>query len=279
MSDGPDNHPLVDAVERALRRALARRAGQLLVAGICGAQGSGKSTLAAALKARFESGGIATAILSLDDLYLTKAEREALAAAVHPLFRTRGVPGTHDIGLGLKVIDALRQGRGTALPRFDKARDDRAPAASWDHAPDDTRLLLLEGWCVGARPQSGERLAEPVNRLERNEDAAGIWRRHANAALAGDYQLLFGNIGWLLLFAAPDFETVLDWRTEQEDALRGKAGADAPGLMAGAELARFVQHYERLTRHILSEMPPRADMVAELAPDRSVRRITERNRD
>jgi len=40
--------------------------------------------------------------------------------------------------------------------------------------------------------------------------------------------------------------------------------------MDDAELARFVQHYERLTRHIIAEMPGRADVVIRLDEARRV---------
>jgi D-glycerate 3-kinase len=76
------------------------------------AQGSGKTTLARALATAATAQGITTACLSLDDLYLTRAERLELSAKVHPLLATRGVPGTHDVSLGLRVIDALDQGNG-----------------------------------------------------------------------------------------------------------------------------------------------------------------------
>lgn len=254
-----------DAVEAAIRQGLAKTDG-LFVAGICGAQGSGKSTLAAELAARFER----SAVLSLDDLYRTKAEREALAAEVHPLLRTRGVPGTHDVALGLDTIAALERGEAAALPRFDKAVDDRVPSSDWPLAPADTRLLILEGWCLGSRPQDDAALAEPVNRLEREEDAGGAWRRHANDALAGDYQRLFARIDLLVLLAAPDFDCVLGWRRQQEEDLRRRTGTG----MSNAELGRFVAHYERLTRHILAEMPGRADVLIELAADRSPIRIS-----
>ena len=79
------------------------------ILGIAGSQGSGKSTLAKAVAERF--GG---ASLSLDDVYLTKAERAAMAARVHPLFATRGPPGTHDLGLLNRLLDRL-QGRGRTI--------------------------------------------------------------------------------------------------------------------------------------------------------------------
>ncbi len=236
------------------------------VLGLCGAQGSGKSTLASALADRIEG----TAILSLDDLYRTKAEREALARTVHPLFATRGVPGTHEVALGLVTLDALERGEAAPLPRFDKARDDRAPQDQWGRARAGTRLLIFEGWCVGARPEPEETLAEPINALEREEDADGVWRRAANAALAGDYQRLFARIDRLMLLEAPGFDVVRNWRIEQEHDLRAHAVPGAPGLMSDAQVARFIQHYERLTRHILAEMPSHADAVAGLAADRSL---------
>lgn len=267
-----DNRTL-DAVVAAIRRTRTARTRRLLVVGICGAQGSGKSTLAAAVARRFEQTGIRTAVLSLDDLYRTRAEREDLAARIHPLLLTRGVPGTHDIGLGLNLIDALDHGQPAALPRFDKAQDDRSGADHWGTAAADTELLILEGWCIGARPQPDAALADPVNHLEQSQDPHGIWRRFANTALAGDYQRLFARIDLLILLAAPGFDIVRAWRTQQEQELRARAGPDAPGLMSDDEIAHFIQHYERLTNHILTEMPARADIVVTLAEDRSAKRI------
>jgi len=72
-----------------------------------------------------------------------------------------------------------------------------------------------------------------------------------------------------VLFTAPDFETVLAWRREQEVKLRDRLVAmGRAGAMTDDEVAVFVQHYERLTRHIAREMPPRADIVVALDEDR-----------
>jgi D-glycerate 3-kinase len=238
--------------------------GRLTVLGICGAQGSGKSTLAAAVVARLAAEGTRAATLSLDDLYLTRAERQDLAARVHPLFATRGVPGTHDPALGIALIDRLARGEDCLLPRFDKASDDRLPPALWPASGPALDVLVLEGWCLGARPQPEAELAEPVNPLERDEDPDGTWRGAVNQALAGPYQDLFAPIDALVLLAAPGFEVVEGWRRQQEADLGPRAAMD------GAAIARFVRFYERLTRHILAEMPHRADLVARLGPDRQV---------
>ena len=226
------------------------------VVGLCGAQGSGKSTLAQVLVHLVEAGGLGAVTLSLDDLYLTRAERLVLARDVHPLFATRGVPGTHDVALGIEVIGQLVRGEAAALPVFDKSIDDRAVKRRPVTGPVD--VVLLEGWCVGARPLPDP--AEPLNDLERREDRDGSWRRASAAALAGPYQALFSLIDFQILLAAPGFEAVLAWRQEQEAKLRARTGR---GMLEG-EVARFIQHYERLTRWTLEDLPSGADVVVDL---------------
>ena len=90
--------------------------------------------------------------LSLDDLYLTHAERLQLAAEVHPLFATRGVPGTHAVNMAFGIIEDVLAGRAFEVPRFDKAFDDRSNEVMRISGPVD--VLLFEGWCVGAAPQA-----------------------------------------------------------------------------------------------------------------------------
>ncbi len=252
-------------IEAFVRERLATATAPLVI-GLCGAQGSGKSTIAAALAERVPD----TAVLSLDDLYLPRAGREHLAEVVHPLLRTRGVPGTHDVPLGDAVLAGLRAGRPVKLPRFDKATDDRAPESAWLRA-DGARLVIFEGWCVGARPQPEEALANPVNALEDDEDPEGTWRRHVNNALAGAYQDLFA-VDALVLLAAPGFEVVRQWRTQQEHALAAgiAAGHRTGRAMSDDEVLRFIQFYQRLTQHILREMPDRADLTVRLDASRGI---------
>jgi D-glycerate 3-kinase len=237
--------------------------------GIAGAQGTGKSTAAALLTCLLEAGlGLRCATLSLDDLYLTQAERAELARRVHPLLATRGVPGTHDVALGQRVLGALAAagpGQRVRLPRFDKARDDRALESEFAEVEGPFDCVLFEGWCVGARPEPEAALARPINALEREQDPDGRLRRFANAQLAGPYRTLFAEIDTLVFLAAPDLQSSLAWRTRQEHELRARHGAGTG--MDDAQLARFVQHYERISRHMLQEMPGRADVVLRLDRD------------
>ena len=259
--------PSLDRIATATREWLAG-ASRPLILGLCGAQGSGKSTLAAGLQALMEQDGRRTATLSLDDLYLDRAARTRLADMVHPLFRTRGVPGTHEVARGIAICEAVKSGAPVLLPRFDKGRDE--PCADGEAIAGPIDLLIFEGWCIGARPQPEADLAVPVNALERDEDPDGIWRRQVNRQLHGPYAELFGWIDRLALLAAPDFAVVRGWRGQQEESLRAQQGDAASRAMDAAQLDRFVQHYERLTRHILVEMPGRADLTLSLDRDRQL---------
>lgn len=258
----------VDRWWRPLASVIAARyagGARWLLVGINGAQGTGKSTLCLFLEALLrDEHGLRASTLSLDDLYLTKAERAALAANVHPLLATRGVPGTHDIGLGDATIDALLGARGAVpVPRFDKGRDDRLAEADWPVVDGPVDILLFEGWCVGAAPVDPTALAAPINALERDEDRDARWRTFANDALAGPYAAFFSRLDLLVMLAPPGFEQVREWRQLQEEKLRARTGRG----MSTAEVDRFVDHYERLTRHMFATLPSVADIVVRIGTD------------
>ena len=252
--------PLVQDV----RQKISEHQGTFVL-GIHGSQGSGKSTLASLLVLLFqEILDIRSINLSLDDFYLRLAEREELAASVHPLLRTRGVPGTHDIDLALDVLTALKHSGSIAIPRFDKAIDDRVAENDWQKIDGPVDVIILEGWCLGVGPQHDRELEEAINDLESTEDK-GAWRAYVNAKLALEYQELFKMLDMLVMLKAPDFSNILDWRLQQEEKLKEKSKhTDGAKLMNKVELIRFISHYERLTRHALQTVPAKADVVYQL---------------
>ncbi|MGB5808897.1 MAG: hypothetical protein WBG86_00130 [Polyangiales bacterium] len=234
--------------------------------GLSGAQGTGKSSLARLLKAVLEREfRLRVAILSLDDLYLDGATRLQRAETYHPLLVTRGVPGTHDVHLGIDALRALRGGETVSLPRFDKATDEPLPRFQWPIWNGPCDVVLFEGWCVGARPQRQRELDDPINGLERLEDSTGEWRWYVNRQLGGAYQTLFSELDLLVLLRPPDFEHVYAWREAQEAQLR--ATRDDPGVLSPTAVRRFVMHFERITRFIWLEMPDRADALVMLGDD------------
>ena len=262
----------------------------LLVA-VNGAQGTGKSTLALFLQAFLQDQGKRVAVLSIDDLYYTYQDRQLLAKHIHPLFKTRGVPGTHDLHLGQDVIHALlraQSGESVKIPAFDKAQDDRKPQAQWPIVQGPVDVIILEGWCVGATPMLQESLQNPINQLEADEDTQQIWRAAMNEELASNYQAFFNQFDILVMLKAPSFDCVKEWRALQEEKLarkmqvhhsneqttnNGALNAPLKGLMDTNALNRFMMHYERLTTHMLNTMPAHANVLIELAQDHSIKHV------
>lgn len=253
--------------------AKAKEENKALIVGINGCQGSGKSTLSAALVEILQhEQGLSSIAISLDDFYLTKAERQRLDLQVHPLLSSRGVPGTHDIALASQTIDQLLQKQSpTLIPRFNKAIDDRHLEENWTQVNEPIDIIILEGWCLGSQPQNFLELIEPINSLEREDDKDGIWRHFVNTELQ-KYQTLFSKVDQWIMLKAPDFSCVYQWRLEQEEKLKlkSKNSNKTDGIMSPEEIKRFIQHFQRITEHTLEEMPARVDYLFELDHQRNI---------
>jgi D-glycerate 3-kinase len=163
-----------------------------------------------------------------------------------------------------------------SIPSFDKAADDRRPEGEWPRHTGRADVIMLEGWCLGALPEEDAALHEPINRLEATEDADGRWRRYVNDRLRGEYRDLWAQLDVMLMLEVPGMEQVIEWRGLQERKLaeaHATTGAPGTGIMDEAELRRFVMHYERITRHLLAEMPGRADVVLRVNQAHQIDRI------
>ena len=247
---------------------LKRADGAPPILGLAGAQGTGKSTLADYLVVASEAlFGWRSTVVSIDDFYLTRTERQALATDVHPLLETRGVPGTHDVSRlndALAALRRLKDGERLQLPRFDKSMDDRVPETDFAVVYGPLDFIVFEGWCVGSQAQSREALRSPINDLERLGDPDGTWRRYVNDCLRADYEPLFDGLDALAYLAAPSFDAVIRWRVEQEKKLRRRVGDRGQRVLSNSGVARFASHFERITRHDLETLPNHADAVIEL---------------
>ena len=266
--------PICGEIDRH-RRELARP----MVVAVSGAQGSGKTTLCSFARALLvELHGWRVCGFSIDDFYLGREQRRDLSRRFHPLLETRGVPGTHDVAMGLDVLTRLLASgheEVVTMPRFDKALDDRVPRDRWASFEGPVDVVIFEGWCVGARPQPHDELGAPINALEADEDPDALWRRYVNDQLNSRYAEWFGHIDMLIYLRVPDFENVREWRTLQEEKLaRRRPGA--VGLMDAAALDRFLMFYERTTRHALATLPDVADIVCHLDARHRIARIDSR---
>ena len=132
-----------------------------IIIGISGGQGSGKSTITNILKLILKKKySLTVSNFSIDDFYKTRKIRKKMSKNIHPLFMTRGVPGTHDIKLVINCLKSLkkRSFKKISIPRFDKASDDRLIKKKWTTIKKKPDIVIFEGWCVSARPQSDKKL-------------------------------------------------------------------------------------------------------------------------
>jgi len=216
---------------------------------IAGPQGVGKSTAMAALTAAIPE----SVALALDDFYLTRAARQALARDVHKLFATRGPPGTHDLALLMETLTRLMAAgpdERTRVPVFDKAADERRAPDDWTVVRGAPRVIFVEGWLLGVAADPSAVKAPPLNAVEA-EDKDGTWRAYQEAGLAGPYARLWDMADAFIYLDAPGFAAVQDWRIEQEETTRGLA----PGTLDAARrdwVARFILHYQRLTERLMA---------------------------
>jgi D-glycerate 3-kinase len=258
-----------DLVTAVLERALACP-GQPPVFAVAGLQGTGKSTLSKQLVQAGRARGLNVVALSIDDFYLTRSERLALGRRVHPLLATRGPPGTHDVALACRTIDALRDMRidtPVCVPRFDKISDRRLPPSRWRVITSKPDLIVFEGWFLTVPGESERALRRPLNSLEHDDDRAGTWRRYCNQALA-DYQPLWRRFDRLLFLQGPGFPVVPAWRWQQEQTLQ--AANPLRRAMSRAQVERFVLFFERISRQAMRTLPAIADHTLRLDSHRRV---------
>jgi D-glycerate 3-kinase len=171
----------------------------------------------------------------------------------------------------LATLRALREPGEVRIPRFNKGVADRAPQSEWPRVLAPLDVVVLEGWCLAIGPEDAAALQTPINELEANDDARGVWRRYVNAQLQGPYVELYALVDFLVFLKAPDFAQVYAWRQRQEEQLAARvSGAAARRVMNPVQLKRFIQHYERLTRHGFATLPARADVVFELSARQTI---------
>ncbi|MGB3402883.1 MAG: glycerate kinase [Microcoleaceae cyanobacterium] len=244
-----------------------------IIQGILGGQGTGKTTLATALTAILEHLGHRTLSLSIDDLYKTYIEREHLRQA-DPRMIWRGPPGTHDVELGLQVLDQLRHpvsGESVAIPRFDKSLWNGAGGRIESQTVTEIDIILFEGWFVGCQPVDIEafKAAPPPIRT----DADKAFAQDINSQLK-NYTPLWQYLDRLIVLNPIDYRLSKQWRkqAEQEMIATGKSG------MKDTEIEQFVDYFWKALHPELFilplvEKPELTDLVIEINADHSVGKI------
>ena len=256
-----------------------KKKGKTLFLGLSGGQGSGKTTVVGILKIILKKYfKRKTHVSSIDDFYKTLEERNKISSTIHPLFKTRGVPGTHDTNLIKKFFDFIKKKKFKKfkLPKFDKSIDDRLNEKYWFNVKERPEIVIFEGWCVGAKPQLNSLLKKPINILEKYEDKDLIWRKHVNEKLKREYKKIFAMIDNFIFMKIPNFNMVFKWRLLQERKLK-KGSHTTKKIMSYDKIKRFVMFYQRITSQMFKDMPKVASVVLTLNNKHQINKIKFKN--
>ena len=234
---------------------------------IAGPQGSGKSSLSKLIKLYLEKFyDKSVIIISMDDFYLSKKQRTRLSENIHPLFLTRGVPGTHDLGLmNKKIKQILNKEFPIYLPIFDKVSDTRKRAYKKVLKAD---VIIFEGWCAGAQPVNQNYLQKNFNNLEKYKDKNFIWRNSYNKYL-NEYQKIFSKFNYYIYFQFNHWDHVLNWKYKQELELRDKK----KDLVLKKYLKEFVQYYEKVSKWMHLKVPKYCNILIKLDTHQKIKLI------
>ncbi|MHC0066527.1 glycerate kinase [Nostoc sp. UIC 10890] len=238
-----------------------------LIQGILGGQGTGKTTMSKVLSLILDQLGYRTVSLSLDDLYKTYSDR-LLLTQQDPRLIWRGPPGTHDVDLGLNVLDQIRELQSSVMiPRFDKSAFGGAGDRTNPEIVTNIDIVLFEGWFVGVRPINADVFDTAPPPILTNEDRA--FARDMNLRLH-DYLPLWERLDSLIVLYPTDYRCSLEWRkqAEQQMIAAGKSG------MSNAEIEEFVNYFWRSLHPELFIKPlvkdaTVVDMVIEIHTDHS----------
>ena len=252
-----------------------KKKGETLFLGFCGGQGSGKTTATRILKiilTKFFERRIH--VSSIDEFYKTSEDRNKMANEIHSLFKTRGVPGTHDINLVKNFFDIIKKKKfkKIKLPKFEKVTDNRLKKKYWYNIKQKPEIVILEGWCVGARPQSSSLIKKPINILEKYEDKDLKWRKYVNEKLKKEYKKLFAMIDHFIFMKIPNFKMVFKWRLLQENKLKKKSHLNKK-IMSYNEIKRFIMFYERITLQIIKDLSKSASVVMLLKKNHEIKKV------
>ena len=246
-----------------------------LFLGFSGGQGSGKTTVAKILKIilkKFFKRKIH--ISSIDDFYKTLEDRNKMSHEIHPLFKTRGVPGTHDINLIKNFFNIIKKKnfKEIKLPKFEKAEDNRLKKKYWFNIKQKPEIVILEGWCVGAKSQSNFLIKRPINILEKYEDKSLKWRKYVNEKLKREYKKLFAMIDYYIFMKIPNFKMVFKWRLLQENKLRKKLKFKRK-IMSYNEIKYFIMFYQRITLQMIKDLSKSASIIMLLKKNHEIKKL------
>ncbi len=229
--------------------AIASAKSKPCIIGMSGANGIGKTTICESLLVALGKNNLKGASISIDDFYLTRNEQIQLSSkfANNRFLQHRGYPGTHDIDLGLEIIQKLKNKNPSKVrvPTYDKSAfdgcGDRFPEAKWKTVETPLDFILWEGWMLGFQPITESEIKD-------------VHLKQIN-------QLLFAYERWnalldsLIILKPEKMEYVIDWRTQAEQQRRN-SGRGAMTEIQTIEFSRSFLFALELYSEKMCENPP-----------------------
>ncbi|CAK7894933.1 probable ATP-dependent kinase Tda10p [[Candida] anglica] len=221
-----------------------------VILGVCGPQGSGKTYLSEHLdeeiRTRFPK--LNCVKFSMDDLYLTHDEQAKLTEESEMtnnlLLQGRGLPGTHDVNLGIEILNKLKYWDGTPvdIPIYDKSafsgEGDRTSSFQVSTRPD---IIIFEGWFNGFQPLDEDQAR--VRYLTSKATQSCLQKHKLYDVLDVNETLQSYKKIWdmfdYFIYLDSDYKNVYKWRLEQEHDLIAKSGSG----MTDEQVVKFIDRY------------------------------------
>ena len=244
--------------------------GRPLIQGLLGGQGTGKTTLGFILNILLSYFDKTFLNISLDDLYKTYSDRQKLRDR-RPELIWRGPPSTHDIDLGIQVLQKLRdrhpeEPEAIAIPRFDKSLHNGAGDRIQPEISYNADIILFEGWFVGMRPLPISAFQDFIPPILSESDRQLAIACNANLY---DYLPLWDYLDSLIVLVPEDYNYSLQWRIEAERKLvnSGKTGMSDPEITQFVEYFWKALHPELFMPRMIDRDHPAscADLVVEIS--------------
>lgn len=256
----------LEFVEQRLATHKGKKHGPLLC-GYSGPQGSGKTYNCTKVCAGLNAKGIKALQFSMDDFYLTNAEQLALQGKFPNdwMLQGRGPPGTHDVGLLVRVLEGVRNRRVVSIPTYDKSlHNGRGDRSGWVEVDcKDLEVVIFEGWFNGyVYIPSEKMLLDAWSKLAarfprvREED---IIRLNGNLE---QYFEVWSRFNCFVAVQTDNIENVYIWREQQEVETRKRGGG-----MTAADVVKFVDRYMPVYALFWS----RVEMVENMVPSMVVK--------
>ena len=244
--------PLLDERVHLQRSQHARP----IVIGVEGPQGSGKTYSSIRIKQDLSEAYPNFNIIqfSMDDFYLTYEQQLAVNSQNegNVLLQGRGLPGTHDVSLLLKVFEELLANDASRLPIqipvYDKSahngKGDRQEPATWTKVDKLVDLIIFEGWFNGYMSISNDKnLIKKWHSIKKKqypkfENITDLQIVNINRNL-GRYEAIWKLFDLFICIKTSEINNVYKWRLQQEYELIRIKGRG----MSDADVEQFIDRY------------------------------------